>query len=206
MNSALPLLLLQFAYRVRSQELDFTVTFNAPAGNITICDQPTYVFGDATIPLTSGTTIQTGGWFTQLEPTVSWTATEGKLYSLLMMDPDATYCGAGTYLHWMNLNIAGSDLDSGNVINAYAHPAPPEMRWHRYAILLIEQDDEIVVDDDEIAELQGRSSFDYLAFMSAHDVAPSSELTIDVQLDAFIVQYYDEGAYCSFPESCSLVS
>ena len=47
--------------------------------------------------------------------------------------------------------------------------------------------------------------FDYQSFATTHELgAPVAQNAVDAQLDAFIVQYYGEGDYCAFPESCRL--
>ena len=195
-----------------SANTSLSVTFSAEAGNVTVCGEPTYAFEAATITLSTDKVVQVGGYYTQNEPAVSWVSDDDPdaLYTLLMLDPDAFYCGKGTKQHWTVINIPGDALSKGDAINPFAHPGPPEMRFHRYLVLLHKQaDGAITLSEEETASLQLRTLFDYQSFCAAHSLGlPVAQLAIDAQLDAFVVQYYAESGidYCSFPESCSLVA
>ena len=196
---------------------DLRVTFSASAGNVTVCDAPTEVFEAATIPLAAwqlanGSVAQVGGYYTQNEPNVSWTVDdndETALFSLFMLDPDAFYCGKGVKIHWSILNIPGDDIPNGDAVNPFAHPGPPEMRYHRYVFLLHKQAAVIDLSDDEKASLQQRTFFDYPAFCDTHALgSPVAQVAIEAQLDAFVVEYYMQSGVdlCSYPSSCSLVA
>mmetsp|Transcript_36465 Transcript_36465/g.97446 ORF Transcript_36465/g.97446 Transcript_36465/m.97446 type:complete len:155 (-) Transcript_36465:559-1023(-) len=120
------------------------VTFSWEASNVTVCDQPTYVYEAGSFPLSMDKVVETSGYYTQNQPAVSWDATDkDQLYTLFMLDPDAFYCGKGTKIHWMVMNTPGDDLTSGDAVNEFAHPGPPEMRHHRYVFLLHEQQVEL---------------------------------------------------------------
>ena len=155
---------------------------------------------------------QVGGYYTQNEPRVSWTVEDNEhdaLFTLFMLDPDAFYCGKGVKIHWSVFNIPGDDLTSGDAVNPFAHPGPPETRYHRYLFLLHKQSAVLALSDDEKASLQLRTFFDYPTFCDAHSLgSPVAQAAIEAQLDAFVVQYYMESGVdlCSYPASCSLVA
>ena len=191
---------------------DLRITFAADAGNVTVCGDPTAVFDAATIPVVVDSVAQVGGYYTQNEPRVSWTVEDNEhdaLFTLFMLDPDAFYCGKGVKIHWSVFNIPGDDLTSGDAVNPFAHPGPPETRYHRYLFLLHKQSAVLALSDDEKASLQLRTFFDYPSFCDAHSLgSPVAQAAIEAQLDAFVVQYYMESGVdlCSYPASCSLVA
>jgi phosphatidylethanolamine-binding protein (PEBP) family uncharacterized protein len=71
------------------------------------------------------------------QPFVLFTGEEGKVYTLLMSDPDAQ---ANSWLHWLITNIPGESTNvlDGQVITSYAGPSPPS-GTHRYIFTLYEQ-------------------------------------------------------------------
>ena len=59
----------------------------------------------------------------------------GKVYTLLMSDPDAP---AKSWLHWLITNIPGDSVAEGQVVVPYTGPSPPS-GTHRYIFTLYEQ-------------------------------------------------------------------
>jgi phosphatidylethanolamine-binding protein (PEBP) family uncharacterized protein len=73
----------------------------------------------------------------QIKPNIEYNAVEDTLYTLLMYDPDAP---AGNHLHWIVINIPGSNINHGNTLLEYMGPAPPKgSGTHKYIFLLLEQ-------------------------------------------------------------------
>ena len=70
-------------------------------------------------------------------PVIDFQGEPGKVYTLLLSDPDAA---AKSWLHWLITNIPGesTDLSQGQVIQPYAGPSPPS-GTHRYIFTLYEQ-------------------------------------------------------------------
>lgn len=68
---------------------------------------------------------------------------ESKLYTLVMLDPDAPdrkHHLARNWLHWLVVDIASNDFYAGNEIVDYEPPEPPPGTGaHRYVFLLLEQ-------------------------------------------------------------------
>lgn len=100
-------------------------------------------------------------------PNVSIEADASHLYTLLMTDPDAPSHKdprMADWLHWMVVNIPGSDLSSGEEVTSYNGPSPPPGTGpHRYIFTLYQQKGKI-----EVAPPAQRGKFDPKAFASAH--------------------------------------
>ncbi|XP_064613370.1 uncharacterized protein LOC135477144 [Liolophura sinensis] len=67
----------------------------------------------------------------------------GKLYTLIMVDPDTASSTVGTgarpLLHWLMINVPYDDVNKGNNVMRYIGPAPPDQVPHFYYFLLYEQ-------------------------------------------------------------------
>ncbi|KXJ70301.1 hypothetical protein RP20_CCG024159 [Aedes albopictus] len=77
------------------------------------------------------------------EPTVSWKADPGALYTLVMTDPDAPTRATPKmreWKHWVVINVPGSDVAAGETVAEYIGSAPPENSGlHRYVFLVYKQ-------------------------------------------------------------------
>ena len=75
---------------------------------------------------------------TQSEPQVTWGAQDGKLYTIVMTDPDAPSRADpkyGEWRHWVVVNVPGHDVAKGQVLTTYMGPAPPKgTGLHRYVV------------------------------------------------------------------------
>ncbi|KAI5737550.1 hypothetical protein M8J76_014621 [Diaphorina citri] len=72
------------------------------------------------------------------EPTVTWDAEPAGTYTLIMSDPDAA--SAKGFLHWLVVNIQGSDIHSGKVLAEYIGSGPPlGTGLHRYIFYVFKQ-------------------------------------------------------------------
>ncbi|XP_065354284.1 protein D2-like [Calliphora vicina] len=84
------------------------------------------------------------------QPKVTWNADEKSLYTLLMVDPDAPSRDTPTYreiLHWLVINVPGSNVSEGQVVAEYIGSGPPEgSGLHRYVFLVFKQADKILTD------------------------------------------------------------
>jgi len=78
---------------------------------------------------------------------VMWSGSNEKLYTLLLVDPDAPSRKEPKFRnwrHWTIVNIPGNDLAKGETIAEYIPSAPPENTdLHRYVFLIYEQDNKI---------------------------------------------------------------
>lgn len=83
--------------------------------------------------------------------TFFWKTQPNELYALVMYDFDAIKNSYKTrhikniYLHYMNINIRGKNLNTGNELISYQEPNPSG-KPHRYIILLYRQFDELALD------------------------------------------------------------
>lgn len=70
-------------------------------------------------------------------PSISFKGEPGKVYTILMSDPDAP---AKSWLHWLITNIPGeaNDIGEGQAVMQYTGPNPPS-GIHRYIFTLYEQ-------------------------------------------------------------------
>jgi hypothetical protein len=93
------------------------------------------------------------------KPEVKYPFQPGKLYTLIMHDPDAP---AGNVMHWVVVNL--SSTFKGDELMKYRGPAPPPGSGiHRYIVLLYEQEEETgreieiphVIPMNELLELLG---------------------------------------------------
>lgn len=66
-----------------------------------------------------------------------WPSEPQSLYTLMMVDPDASN---RDFLHWLVINIPGSDLAKGESYSAYIGAGPPkDSGLHRYIFLVYKQ-------------------------------------------------------------------
>ena len=74
---------------------------------------------------------------TQIKPIVSLTGLDtNKMYTLIMSDPNAV---VGNYIHWLVININGTNIETGKEILEYYGPhPPPESGEHNYIFSLYE--------------------------------------------------------------------
>jgi phosphatidylethanolamine-binding protein (PEBP) family uncharacterized protein len=75
----------------------------------------------------------------QATPSVTLNVRPTPLHTLIMHDPDAPgHSDANPWLHWLVVNIPGSDFSQGQQLLGYAPPAPPS-GVHKYKFTLYEQ-------------------------------------------------------------------
>eukprot|EP00771_Trimastix_marina_P002451 gnl/Trimastix_PCT/3582.p1 GENE.gnl/Trimastix_PCT/3582~~gnl/Trimastix_PCT/3582.p1 ORF type:complete len:164 (+),score=20.79 gnl/Trimastix_PCT/3582:57-548(+) len=76
-------------------------------------------------------------------PHVQWQGDPGKLYTLIMTDPDAPSRRTPRmreWRHWVVINIQGCEINTGNVLTSYNGPTPPVGSGpHRYVLIVCEQ-------------------------------------------------------------------
>lgn len=90
-------------------------------------------------------------------PRVRWDADPLKLYTLLLVDPDApsrTNPTERSYRHWLVINIPGCDVNNGQIISDYVEPAPTiGSGLHRYVFLVYEQLNGCIANTEPIVQL-----------------------------------------------------
>ena len=84
--------------------------------------------------------IHMGNWLsasvTQEEPQVSWPVLRGRRYSLVMLETGSLL------LHWLVVNIPGSDMSSGETVVSY-HPPPPSQSPAQFLMVALLQGGEV---------------------------------------------------------------
>jgi len=99
------------------------------------------------VQYTGGLNVNLGNELTPTQvkdaPSVAWTADPTALYTLSEADLDApsrANFSRSPIIHWLVVNIPGSNLAGGEVLMPYAPAKPPTgMGLHRYVFLLIKQ-------------------------------------------------------------------
>jgi phosphatidylethanolamine-binding protein (PEBP) family uncharacterized protein len=75
---------------------------------------------------------------TQMKPSVKFPTT-GKLYTLVMWDPDVPEQSQPSFVHWIATNLEGPNDIMDNQLLEYVGPNPPKGKAHRYFFSLFEQ-------------------------------------------------------------------
>lgn len=102
---------------------------------------------------------------TMSAPMLNYPKSSGKLYTVMMVDPDAPSPKNPIYrhfLHWLVVNQ--SDKSNGKVINKYTGPNPPEGE-HRYFVCILQQKNKI----QGLTEFN-RKNFDVTEFTKNNDL------------------------------------
>jgi phosphatidylethanolamine-binding protein (PEBP) family uncharacterized protein len=108
---------------------------------------------------------------TQSRPQLKLLVQPGKLYTLLMIDPDAT--AKPSWVHWILTNITSSN--KYNTPLSYSPPSPP-VGTHRYYFGLFEQTAGAIYPDLPYS----RSAFNYMQFIDDNNLKLVAEKTIMV--------------------------
>ncbi|XP_055356055.1 protein D2-like [Paramacrobiotus metropolitanus] len=106
------------------------------------------------------------------QPTVTWNAKDGELYTLHMSDPDAPNRQnpeVGPINHWLVVNIPGGNIQAGQTITEYRGSRPRQNSGlHRYAFMVFRQTGSITVDNPDLAE--NRRKFPIRDFAKQHNL------------------------------------
>jgi phosphatidylethanolamine-binding protein (PEBP) family uncharacterized protein len=109
---------------------------------------------------------------TQVRPTVKFPTT-GKLYTLVMWDPDVPPQIQPGFVHWLITNLQSpTDIYKNQVLD-YKGPAPPS-GIHRYYFGLFEQEGSILLKQPE------RQNFSIYMFIKENDLRKVSEVFMKV--------------------------
>lgn len=126
---------------------------------------------------------------------ISWPVEPEALYTLLMIDPDApirTNPFVGEVLHWMVINISGSNLVSGTTISPYLGSGPPEgSGLHRYIFLVFKQPRILALDKTDQKRKEIRYKFNSKSFVRKYNLGkPVAGNYFNAQFDELIRQKY----------------
>jgi phosphatidylethanolamine-binding protein (PEBP) family uncharacterized protein len=109
---------------------------------------------------------------TQSIPTIKFPTT-GKLYSLVMWDPDVPLISQPGVVHWLITNLQSPNDIYKNQVLEYKGPAPPS-GIHRYYFGLFEQEGHILLKQPE------RHNFSIDMFVKENDLRKVTEVFMKV--------------------------
>lgn len=120
------------------------------------------------------------------QPSLSWPAESGQLFTVFMVDPDApsrTNTSLREYLHFMVGNVPDNDMDKGTTLAPYMGSAPPkDSGFHRYTLLVYKQPGKI-----ETSAISSRAKF------SVRNYTSTNQLGGPVAGNFFRAQYENGG-------------
>ncbi|XP_057666100.1 protein D2-like isoform X1 [Diorhabda carinulata] len=109
------------------------------------------------------------------EPQVTYDADNKSYYTLIFTDPDApsrTNPKAREWMHWLVVNIPGSKISEGEIINNYIGSAPPKgSGLHRYVFLLYKQPEKLKFTEPKHGPTDGnRGKFNTESFAKKYNL------------------------------------
>ncbi|XP_044750337.1 protein D2-like [Coccinella septempunctata] len=108
-------------------------------------------------------------------PEVTYESDPKAFYTLSMSDPDAPSRKNPTrreFQHWLVVNIPGSDLSKGEVLNEYVGSGPPKgTGLHRYVFLLFKQPGKVDFKEPKHSKTDGnRGGFSVQKFAKKYNL------------------------------------
>lgn len=131
------------------------------------------------------------------QPTVSWEAEPGALYTLVMTDPDAPSRAnpkMREWKHWVVVNVPGSDVGAGETVAEYIGSAPPQNSGlHRYVFLVYKQTGgKVQFDEPKLSNRNpNRGKFRVAEFAEKYQLGnPVAGNFYQAQYDDYVPQVY----------------
>lgn len=107
--------------------------------------------------------------FDNNQPIIKFNKKHNKLYTIMIVDPDAPSYNNSIYRFWLHLLIVNND----DTIIKYQPPNPPkDSGFHRYYILIFEQYNKI----NNIINIKSRSNFDVFNFAKDNNIVLINKL------------------------------
>ncbi|XP_076456978.1 uncharacterized protein C56G2.4-like [Babylonia areolata] len=123
-----------------------------------------------------------------------------KTLTLMMVDPHVPSEAFGNlrlpFAHWLVVNIRGGDVASGNVVQSYMGPAPPDPHPHRYYFLLFLQPRDLDPARMDYSAcncswaFRGRCRFDVMTMVREQGLELVGVTWMEARHDAFVRQLY----------------
>nr|XP_058897082.1 phosphatidylethanolamine-binding protein 1 [Kogia breviceps] len=137
----------------------------------------------------------------QNRPTsIAWDGLDpGKLYTLVLTDPDAPSRKDPKYREWHHflvVNMKGNDISSGTVLSDYVGSGPPKgTGLHRYIWLVYEQDKPLKCDEPILSNRSGdhRGKFKVANFRKKYELgAPVAGTCYQAEWDDYVPKLYEQ--------------
>uniref|UniRef100_A0A2K5XMB3 Phosphatidylethanolamine-binding protein 1 n=1 Tax=Mandrillus leucophaeus TaxID=9568 RepID=A0A2K5XMB3_MANLE len=131
---------------------------------------------------------------------ISWDGLDsGKLYTLVLTDPDAPSRKDPKYREWHHflvVNMKGNDISSGTVLSDYVGSGPPKgTGLHRYVWLVYEQARPLKCDEPILSSRSGdhRGKFKVAAFRKKYELgAPVAGACYQAEWDDYVPKLYEQ--------------
>jgi len=142
------------------------------------------------------------------KPKVTYDPEPGAYYSLICIDHDAPSRSEPKFadiLHWLIINIQGSDITSGNEVTQYiGSGAPKGSGLHRYVIVLFKQTGgEIDASQFQVVPntaIEGRRSFNTREFISKHGLELTAGNFFQAEWDEYVPQLHKQLGFTPAPK------
>lgn len=131
---------------------------------------------------------------------ISWDGLDpGKLYTLILTDPDAPSRKEPLYREWHHflvVNMKGNDISSGKVLSDYVGSGPPKgTGFHRYVWLVYQQDKPLKCDEPILTNRSGdhRGKFKTAAFRKKYHLgAPVAGTCYQAEWDSYVPKLHKQ--------------
>lgn len=131
---------------------------------------------------------------------IAWDGLDpGKLYTLVLTDPDAPSRKDPKYREWHHflvVNMKGNDISSGTVLSDYVGSGPPKgTGLHRYVWLVYEQDKPLKCDEPILSNRSGdhRGKFKVAAFRKKYGLgSPVAGSCYQAEWDDYVPKLYEQ--------------
>ncbi|XP_061043359.1 phosphatidylethanolamine-binding protein 1-like [Eubalaena glacialis] len=131
---------------------------------------------------------------------IAWDGLDpGKLYALVLTDPDAPSRKDPKYREWHHflvVNVKGNDISSGTVLSDYVSSGPPKgTGLHRYIWLVYEQDRPLKCDEPILSNQSGdhRGKFKVENFRKKYVLgAPVAGTCYQAEWDDYVPKLYEQ--------------
>ncbi|XP_053681097.1 protein D3-like [Anopheles nili] len=148
----------------------------------------------------SGVEVSLGNELTPTEvrnrPKLCWGVEPKALYTVLMADPDAPSRSnpeMRSWKHWMVGNVAGTDLDGGEVLADYVGSGPPQgTGLHRYVFLVYKQPGRVAFNETILSSRNpNRGKWSLAQFTSTYQLGnPIAGNFYQAQYDDYVPELY----------------
>ena len=131
---------------------------------------------------------------------ITWDGLDpGKLYTLVLTDPDAPSRKDPKYREWHHflvVNMKGNNISSGTVLSDYVGSGPPKgTGLHRYLWLVYEQEGPLKCDEPILSNRSGdhRGKFKVASFRKKYELGtPLAGTCYQAEWDDYVPKLYEQ--------------